>query len=298
MSRTIGFIGLGIMGRPMARNLMKAGYRLVAFSRSEASMAPLVAEGALKADSARQVAEESEVVITMLPDGPDVRAVVLGPGGVLEGAAKGLLVVDMSSISPIVSQEIAAACEAKGVEFLDAPVSGGEHGAIAGTLAIMAGGKAEALENVRPILEKMGSAITHAGPAGAGSMTKLANQIMVACNIAGVGEALALSSKAGLDPEVVFNAVKGGMAGGAILNVKAPAIFSRNFQPGFRLDLHYKDLKNALSAAEELKVPLMFTSLVQSLMTAMLNQGKGDLDHCAIVNAIEEMANVEIRKRT
>jgi 2-hydroxy-3-oxopropionate reductase len=298
VSRTIGFIGLGIMGRPMARNLVKAGYRVVVFSRSEASMAPLVAEGALKADSARQVAEKSEVLITMLPDGPDVRAVVLGAGGVLEGAAKGLIVVDMSSISPIVSQEIAAACEDKGVEFLDAPVSGGEHGAIAGTLAIMAGGKAEALENVRPILQTMGSAITHAGPAGAGSMTKLANQIMVACNIAGVGEALALSSKAGLDPEVVFNAVKGGMAGGAILNVKAPAIFSRNFQPGFRLDLHHKDLKNALSAAEELKVPLMFTSLVQSLMTAMLNQGKGDLDHCAIVNAIEEMASVEIRKRT
>jgi 2-hydroxy-3-oxopropionate reductase len=298
VSRTIGFIGLGIMGRPMARNLMKAGHGLVVFSRSEASMAPLVAEGAVKAESVRQVAEKCGVVITMLPDGPDVRAVVLGPGGVLEGASKGLIVVDMSSISPIVSQEIAAACEEKGVEFLDAPVSGGEHGAIAGTLTIMAGGKAEALENVRPVLEKMGSVITHAGPAGAGSMTKLANQIMVACNIAGVGEALALSSKAGLDPEVVYNAVKGGMAGGAILNVKAPAIFSRNFQPGFRLDLHHKDLKNALSAAEELKVPLMFTSLVQSLMTAMLNQGKGGLDHCAVVNAIEEMANVEIRKRT
>ncbi len=298
MSRTIGFIGLGIMGRPMARNLMKAGYSLVVYSRSEASMAPLAAEGAGKAGSAKQVAEQSDVVITMLPDGPDVRAVVLGTGGVLEGAARGCVVIDMSSISPIVSQEIAAACEEKGVEFIDAPVSGGEHGAIAGTLTIMAGGKKEVLAKVRPVLEKMGSAVTHAGPAGAGSMTKLANQIMVACNIAGVGEALALSSKAGLDPEVVFNAVKGGMAGGAILNVKAPAIFNRNFQPGFRLDLHHKDLKNALSAAEELKVPLMFTSLFQSLMTSLLNEGHGDLDHCAVVKAIEKMADVEIRKRT
>jgi 2-hydroxy-3-oxopropionate reductase len=232
----------------------------------------------------------------MLPDGPDVEAAVLGPGGVLEGARKGSVVVDMSSISPVVAQQVGAACAAKGVAFLDAPVSGGEPKAIEGTLAIMAGGQPEVFERVLPILEKLGSSVTLTGPVGAGNVTKLANQIMVACNIAAMGEALVLATRAGLDPEVVFNAVKGGLAGSTVLNAKAPMVIARNFQPGFRINLHQKDLRNALLAAESMKVSLPVTSLVQQMLMALMNEGKGNLDHSAIVTFIEQMAGVEVKK--
>jgi 2-hydroxy-3-oxopropionate reductase len=233
----------------------------------------------------------------MLPDGPDVEKAVLGPGGVLEGARPGAVVVDMSSISPTVSQKVAAACGEKGVEFLDAPVSGGEPKAVDGTLAIMVGGKPEVFEKALPVLQKMGSSVTLTGPAGAGNVTKLANQIMVACNIAAMGEALVLATRAGLDPEVVFNAVKGGLAGSTVLNAKAPLVIARNFKPGFRIRLHQKDLRNALLAAESMKVSLPVTSLVQQMLMALMNEGKGDLDHSAIVTFIEQMAGVEIKKR-
>jgi 2-hydroxy-3-oxopropionate reductase len=232
----------------------------------------------------------------MLPDGPDVEAAVLAPGGVLEGARKGSVVVDMSSISPVAAQKVAAACTAQGVEFLDAPVSGGEPKAIEGTLAIMAGGQPEVFERVLPILEKLGSSVTLTGPVGAGNVTKLANQIMVACNIAAMGEALVLATRAGLDPEVVFNAVKGGLAGSTVLNAKAPMVIARNFQPGFRINLHQKDLRNALLAAESMKVSLPVTSLVQQMLMALMNEGKGNLDHSAIVTFIEQMAGVEVKK--
>src|SRR4051794_39317424 len=232
----------------------------------------------------------------MLPDGPEVEAAVLGAGGVLEGAKAGSVLVDMSSISPLVSQKVGAACEAKGVEFLDAPVSGGEPKAVDGTLAIMVGGKAESFAKVEAILAKMGSSVTLTGPVGAGNVTKLANQIMVACNIAAMGEALTLATKAGLDPEVVFNAVKGGLAGSTVLNAKAPMVIGRNFKPGFRINLHQKDLRNALLAAESLKVSLPFTSLVQQMLLALINDGKGNLDHSAIVTFIEDMAGIEIKK--
>jgi len=292
----IGFVGLGIMGKPMARNLLKAGYSLIVYDLQPGPLAELREAGATAGASCRAVAAQSEIIITMLPDGPDVETAVLGPEGVLAGAGKGALIVDMSSISPNVSQKLAAACAAQGVDFLDAPVSGGEPKAIDGTLAIMVGGAPAAFERARPILEKMGSAVTLTGPVGAGNTTKLANQIMVACNIAAMGEALVLATRAGLDPEVVFNAVKGGLAGSTVLNVKAPMVMARNFKPGFRIELHHKDLRNALLAADSLKVSLPFTSLVQQMLVALMNEGKGGLDHSAIVQFIEGMAGVEVKK--
>jgi 2-hydroxy-3-oxopropionate reductase len=280
----------------MARNLLKAGYSLVVYDVASAPVAELTAAGAEAGESSSDTARRVEMVITMLPDGPDVEKAVLGPGGVLEGARPGSMVVDMSSISPTVSQKVAAACSEKGVEFLDAPVSGGEPKAVDGTLAIMVGGKSEVFEKALPVLQKMGSSVTLTGPAGAGNVTKLANQIMVACNIAAMGEALVLATRAGLDPEVVFNAVKGGLAGSTVLNAKAPMAIARNFKPGFRIRLHQKDLRNALLAAESMKVSLPITSLVQQMLMALMNEGKGDLDHSAIVTFIEGMAGIEVKK--
>ncbi len=290
----IGFIGLGIMGKPMTRNLMKAGHELIVYDVVAGAVDELVGAGAKRGACSRDVASRSEIVITMLPDGPEVEQAMLGHDGVLEGARPGAIVIDMSSISPLVSQKLGAACAAKGVEFVDAPVSGGEPKAVEGTLAIMAGGKREIFERVEPVLKTMGSSVTLTGPVGAGNVTKLANQIMVACNIAAMGEALVLATKAGLDPEVVFNAVKGGLAGSTVLNAKAPMVIARNFKPGFRIRLHQKDLRNALLAAESMKVPLPLTSLVQQMLMALMNEGKGDLDHSAIVNMIEDRAGVEV----
>jgi len=292
----IGFIGLGIMGKPMARNLLKAGYSLVVYDLRPGPLTELGEEGATTVACCRDAAAQSENIITMLPDGPDVEIAILGPDGVLAGARRGSLIVDMSSISPNVSQKIAAACAAHEVDFLDAPVSGGEPKAIEGTLAIMVGGAPAAFERARPILEKMGSAVTLTGPVGAGNTTKLANQIMVACNIAAMGEALVLATRAGLDPEVVFNAVKGGLAGSTVLNLKAPMLIARNFKAGFRIELHQKDLRNALLAAESLKVSLPLTSLVQQMLMALMNEGKGHLDHSAIAQFIERMAGIEVKK--
>ncbi len=296
MSSKIAFIGLGIMGKPMSRNLMKAGHSLVVYDIAAGPVEELAKEGAAKAASSAEAAARGEIIITMLPDGPDVEAAVLGPGGILEGANPGSILVDMSSISPMVSQKVAARCAQKGVEFLDAPVSGGEPKAIDGTLAIMVGGKAEVFEKVKTVFAAMGSSVTLTGPVGAGNVTKLANQIIVACNIAAMGEALVLATKAGIDPEVVFNAIKGGLAGSTVLNAKAPMVVNRNFKPGFRIRLHQKDLRNALLAGESLKVPLPITALVQSMIVSLMNEGKGELDHSAIVQFVEKMAQVEVRK--
>jgi 2-hydroxy-3-oxopropionate reductase len=284
------------MGKPMSKNLLKAGHTLVVFDVVAGPLAELTEAGAARGESCADTAARSDVIITMLPDGPEVETAVLGPGGVLEGARAGSTVVDMSSISPIVAQKVAAACAAKGVEFLDAPVSGGEPKATDATLAIMVGGKAEVFEKVLPILQKLGSSVTLTGPVGAGNVTKLANQIMVACNIAAMGEALVLATRAGLDPEVVFNAVKGGLAGSTVLNAKAPMVIARNFKPGFRIKLHQKDLRNALLAAESMKVSLPFTALAQQMLMALMNEGKGDLDHSAIVTFIEGMAGIEVKR--
>ncbi|WP_321476018.1 2-hydroxy-3-oxopropionate reductase [uncultured Paludibaculum sp.] len=292
----IGFVGLGIMGKPMARNLLKAGHKLVVYDIVAASVAELGTAGAEAATSAADAAARSELIITMLPDGPEVQAAVLGTAGVLEGAAPGSIVVDMSSINPLTAQKVGAACAAKGVEFLDAPVSGGEPKAIDATLAIMVGGAQATFDKALPVLKSLGSSVTLTGPVGAGNVTKLANQIMVACNIAAMGEALVLATKAGLDPEVVFNAVKGGLAGSTVLNAKAPMVIGRNFKPGFRIRLHQKDLRNALLAAESMKVALPLTSMVQQMLVASMNNGRGDLDHAAIVNVIEDMAQCQVRK--
>lgn len=292
----IAFVGLGIMGKPMSKNLLKAGHSVVVFDVAPAPVADVVAAGGTAAKSSKEAASLADVIITMLPDGPEVEAAVLGPGGILEGAAKGSTVVDMSSISPVVAQKVGAACAAKGVNFLDAPVSGGEPKAIEGTLAIMVGGDANTFAKIEPILKNMGASVTLTGPVGAGNVTKLANQIIVACNIAAMGEALTLATKAGLDPEVVFNAIKGGLAGSTVLNAKAPMVISRNFQPGFRIALHQKDLRNALLAAESMKVSLPLTGAVQNQLMALMNDGKGSLDHSAIVTFTEKMAGVEIKK--
>jgi 2-hydroxy-3-oxopropionate reductase len=292
----IGFIGLGIMGKPMARNLIKAGHRLTVYDLVAERIAEAVQFGAACSESGKDAAARSEVVITMVPDGPEAEAAILGKSGALEGAKPGAVIVDMSSISPLVAQKIGTACSAKGIEFLDAPVSGGEPKAIDGTLAIMVGGKKEAFEKILPLLQAMGSSATLTGPVGAGNVTKLANQIMVAVNIAAMGEALVLATKAGLDPEVVFNAVKGGLAGSSVLNAKAPMLISRNFKPGFRIRLHQKDLRNALLAAEDMKVSLPFTSLAQQVLMALMNEGRGDLDHAAIASFTEDMAKVQVQK--
>jgi 2-hydroxy-3-oxopropionate reductase len=287
----IGFIGLGIMGKPMVRNLRKAGHDLVVYDRHPERVDAVIESGVESGRSGEDVARRSDVVFTMLPDGPQVEEAVLGPAGLLHGARSGLIVVDTSSTSPLVSQKVAAACADKGVAFMDAPVSGGEPKAIDGTLAIMVGGDKATFEQVAPLLRAMGSSVTLTGGVGAGNVTKLANQIIVACNIAAMSEALVLASHCGVDSEVVFNAIKGGLAGSAVLNAKAPMVISRNFKPGFRIRLHQKDLRNALLTAESEKVPLPLTSLVQQMLIALMNRGRGDLDHSAIVTFIEDMCS-------
>ncbi len=289
----IGFVGLGIMGKPMVRNLIKAGYSLIVYDVVGTAMEEVAGDGAKTASSAKEVAEAAPVVITMVPDSADSEAAILGPNGVLEGASSGSSVIDMSSIAPASSQKIGAACDAQGVEFLDAPVSGGEPGAIAGTLAIMVGGKKNVFDKFVGLMEPLGNS-TYCGDYGAGNTTKLANQIIVALNIAAVGEARVLSKHAGLDPNIVFEAIKGGLAGSTVLNAKGPMMINGNFDPGFRIRLHQKDLNNALQTARELGVPLPFTALVQQVVGSLMNEGKGESDHSAIANFIEDMAGITI----
>jgi 2-hydroxy-3-oxopropionate reductase len=292
----LGFVGLGIMGRPMMKNLLKAGHTVVAYTRTSSVLDACVADGAARGASNKDVGARSDMIITMLPDGPQVEEVVLGSGGILEGAKAGSMIVDMSSINPLVSQKIGKACAAKGVEFLDAPVSGGEPKAIDGTLAIMVGGSEEAFRKAEPVLKCMGSSVTLTGPVGAGNTTKLANQIMVACNIAAMGEALTLATRCGLDPEVVVNAIKGGLAGSAVLNAKGPMLIARNFKPGFRINLHQKDLRNALQTAESTSVALPLTAIVQQMISSLVANGKGDLDHSAIATVAESLSHVEVKR--
>ena len=292
----IGFIGLGIMGQPMARNLIKAGYPLTIYSRRPESAEQLVADGASWASSSKAVAQRTEIIITMLPDSADSEEVILGPEGVLEGAGEGSVIIDMASISPLVSRRIAAEAAKKKADMLDAPVSGGEAGAVAGTLAIMVGGKKEVFQRCAPVLNTMGKSVVRVGDVGAGNVVKLANQIIVAANIEALGEALVLAQKAGVDPEMAFQAIRSGLAGSNVMEAKAPMIMDRNFQAGFRIRLHQKDLHNALLTGKELGVPLPVTGLVQQMLGALVNQGKGDNDHSSIVNFIEDMARVEIRR--
>lgn len=295
MSKKIGFIGLGIMGKPMVRNLLKAGHGLTVYNRSRPAMDDLKRAGAALGSSPKDVAASSEVVITMLPNSPDVEAVVLGAGGVLEGAKPGTVLVDMSTISPLVSQKIYQEAKKRGVKALDAPVSGGEKGAIEGILSIMVGGDQEVFEAVRPVLQAMGKTITYMGSAGAGGFTKLANQVIVAINLTAIGEALTLAAKAGLDPERLIQALGGGMAGSRCLEMKGPQIIKGNFQPGFKIDLHYKDLGLIMEAARSLQVSLPTTAIVQELFAALRAKGRGRLDHSAVITLIEDLANVKAR---
>ena len=292
---TIGFIGLGIMGKPMAKNLIKAGYKLVVYNRS-AKFDELLALGAAGAGSGREVASKSDIIITMLPNSPHVKEVILGADGVIDGVKSGSIVIDMSSIAPAVSRELASALKAKNVSFLDAPVSGGEPKAVDGTLAIMVGGDRAIFEKVKPILLKMGSSAVLTGDTGAGNVAKLANQIIVALNIAAVSEAFVLAAKAGLDPQMVFEAVKGGLAGSTVMNAKLPMIMDGNFKPGFRVELHIKDLQNALDTAHDLNVPLPLTASVMETLEAFKADGMAANDHSSIVRFYEKMAKVEVRK--
>jgi 2-hydroxy-3-oxopropionate reductase len=293
---TVGFVGLGIMGRPMLKNLLKAGHTVIAYGRNAEKLGACVADGAKRGASNSDVGARTSIIFTMLPDGPQVEEVVLGEGGILEGCKAGSLIVDMSSINPLVSQKVAEVCAAEGVGFLDAPVSGGEPKAIDGTLAIMAGGSEENFRKAEPFLKCMGSSVTLTGGVGAGNVTKLANQIMVACNIAAMGEALALSTRCGLDPDVVLNAVKGGLAGSAVLNAKGPMLIARNFKPGFKIQLHQKDLRNALQTAEANQMFLPLTALVQQMLLSLMGDGKGELDHSAIATFVEKLSHVEIER--
>ena len=293
--KRIGFIGLGIMGKPMAENLLKAGYELAVYDIVPERMEDLLKAGARRGSSGKEVAARSEVVITMLPNSPHVREAVLGPGGVLEGATPGTILVDMSSIAPLASQEIAAKAQAKGVAMLDAPVSGGEPKAIAGTLAIMVGGPQETFDQVKDILAKMGSSVTRVGEIGSGNVTKLANQIIVALNIAALSEAMVLATKAGVDPERVFQAIRGGLAGSAVLDAKVPLALKGNFKPGFRIELHIKDIANALDTAHELGVPVPLSSVVMEIMQALKADGKASHDHGGIIQFYEQLAKVQVR---
>ncbi|HZA55069.1 MAG TPA: 2-hydroxy-3-oxopropionate reductase [Candidatus Udaeobacter sp.] len=291
----IGFIGLGIMGKPMARNLLKAGYTLVVHNRSRGAVEELSKEGAQTAATAKEVAERTEILVTMLPDSPDVELVYSAETGVFAGANRGMLLIDMSSISPIVSRKLAQEAEKRGMDMLDAPVSGGEAGAINATLSIMIGGKAAAVERAMPVFQVLGKNIVHVGDAGAGQVTKAANQMVVGTTIAIVGEALVLSAKAGVDPAKVRQALLGGFAQSKILEAHGQKMLERNFKPGFRIRLHEKDMKIALATGLEYGVPLMVTSQVAQMMTAMRSMGNGELDHAGLIKLVEQMSNTELR---
>ncbi len=295
MAEKIGFVGLGIMGKPMARNLLKAGYDLTVYDIVGEAVEEVVGDGASAASSSSEVAAATDKIITMLPDSADSEKVILGPGGVLEGASAGKTIIDMSSIAPLVSQRIAAECAGKGVEMLDAPVSGGEPGAINATLAIMVGGKQEIFDQNFDLLKIMGSNVVLTGDIGAGGVTKLANQIIVAANIEALAEALVLSTKAGVDPEKVFNAIRGGLAGSNVMEAKAPMMLSRNFRAGFRIRLHQKDLRNVLQTAQDLNVPLPVTALVQQMLGSLVNDGEQEADHSALLKFVEDLSGIEVK---
>ncbi|HEX6436488.1 MAG TPA: 2-hydroxy-3-oxopropionate reductase [Candidatus Binatia bacterium] len=288
----LGFIGTGIMGKPMARNLIKAGYTLIVHNRSRAAVNELSKEGAHGAANSNEVAARADIIITMLPDSPDVDLVYTGVNGILSGVKSGTLLVDMSTISPAVARKLAGEAKKLSCDMLDAPVSGGEAGAISASLSIMIGGEAAAVERAMPIFESLGKNIVHVGAAGAGQVTKAANQMVVGTTIAIVSEALVLAAKAGVDPAKVRQALLGGFAQSKILEVHGQKMLEHNFKPGFRIRLHEKDMKIALGAGFEYGVPLMVTSQVAQMMSAMKASGDGDLDHSGLVKLIEQMAKV------
>ena len=294
MADTVGFIGLGIMGRPMAKNLMEAGYDLVVHNRSPEKAEELAGEGATAAGSPREVAEGCDVVITMLPDSPQVEEVLAGEGGVFEGVREGALILDMSTISPVVTESLAERAKEKGASLLDAPVSGGDVGAIEGTLSIMVGGSEEDFERAKPLFDVMGKTVTHVGPSGAGQVTKAANQIVVALTIEAVSEALVLGSAGGVSPEKILDVLGGGLAGNKVMEVKREKFLSRTFDPGFRSELHHKDLGIALAAGREYGVALPVTAVVDQMLLTMKKKGWGGEDHSALLRIIEDQSGHEI----
>lgn len=296
MTKKIGFIGLGIMGKPMALNLLSKGFQVTVNDLNKEAVQTLVDSGAVASESQKMIGESCEVIITMLPASHHVKQVVLGDNGVLSGAKQGTVIIDMSSISPVVSKEIAAEAAKKGVEMLDAPVSGGEPKAIDGTLAIMVGGKEEVYEQVKDVLHAMGTEVTLVGGNGSGTTAKLANQVIVNLNIAAMSEALVLAAKAGIDVEKMYQAIRGGLAGSAVLDAKVPLILDRNFVAGGRIDINLKDITNVMETAHDIGAPMPLSSQLLEIFHALKVDGKAADDHGGIVQYFEKLANVEVRR--
>jgi 2-hydroxy-3-oxopropionate reductase len=294
--QNIGFIGLGIMGKPMCMNLLKAGYNIFVYNRNPVPAEELQKKGCTISASIIDLAENCNTVITMLPNSPECEEIIIGGKGVIQSAKKGSLVIDMSSIDPLVSIKIGKKLLDKGIDFLDAPVSGAEIGAIEGKLAIMVGGKSDVFEKAIPIFKVLGSSYILVGEIGAGNFTKLSNQIIVGVNIAAVSEALLLAKKAGLSPTAVYNAIKNGLAGSKVLDNKAPMMINRNFKPGFKMDLHKKDMQNVLNAGTALGVPLPLTALVFEILKSLSSSGYGDLDNAGIIKFYERISNIEVKE--
>ena len=290
----IGFIGLGIMGKPMSKNLLKAGHELVVCDFNKDAVAEVVAAGAKEGANGAEIAKECDVIITMLPNSPHVRSVALGENGIVEGAHEGTVLIDMRSIDPVESKKIGAELAKKGIEMLDAPVSGGEPKAIDGTLSVMVGGKKELFDKYYDMLMVMAGSVVYVGELGSGNVAKLANQIVVAVNIAAVGEALSFAKKAGTDPELVYQAIRGGLAGSTVMDAKAPMMLSRNFKPGFRIELHIKDLTNALNAAHAIAAPVPLTGQLMEMMQALKADGYEKEDHSSLVKYYEKISNVTV----
>lgn len=294
----VGFVGLGIMGKPMCKNLLKAGYEVTAYDPfAKDALDDVVSCGAAKGESNADVASKSDVVIIMVPNSPHVRAAIFDEGGVAEGAKEGLDLIDMSSIAPLASKAIAEDCAKKGINMMDAPVSGGEPKAIDGTLSIMCGGPKSLFDKYTELLGVMGASVVHCGDVnGAGNTVKLANQIIVAVNIAACAEAYELAVMAGVDPDKVYAAIRGGLAGSTVMDAKVPMMMDRNFKPGFKIDLHIKDLNNALDTGHGLGTPMLLTSSVQEMMQWLHNNGEGQSDHSAILKYYERITGTEVHR--
>ncbi|MDO5649438.1 MAG: 2-hydroxy-3-oxopropionate reductase [Gallicola sp.] len=292
----VGFVGLGIMGKPMAKNIMKAGYELVVYTLEKEIIDEMVSEGAVGVNNSKEVAEQSDVIFTMLPNSPQVEQVLFNPGGLVEGLSRGKTIIDMSSINPVASKSFAKKLEALGVDFLDAPVSGGEPKAVDGTVSIMVGGKTEVFDKYYDLMMTMAGSVVRVGEVGAGNTTKLANQIVVALNIAAVSEAMILAKKADVDPSLVYEAIRGGLAGSTVMDAKVPMMIEGNYDPGFRIELHIKDLQNALDTSHEIQVALPLTASVMEIMQSLKIDGFGGNDHSAIVKYYEKINNIDISK--
>ncbi|HCA29724.1 MAG TPA: 2-hydroxy-3-oxopropionate reductase [Ruminococcaceae bacterium] len=292
----LGFVGLGIMGKPMSKNLVKAGHELVVFDFNKAAVDELVELGAKGVNSSAEVAKECDTIITMVPNSPHVRAACLGEGGIAETAKEGTVVIDMSSIDPVESKSIGEELAKKGIELMDAPVSGGEPKAIDGTLSVMVGGKKETFDKYYDLLMVMAGSVVYVGALGSGNVAKLANQVIVALNIAAVSEAMTLAKKMGTDPELVYQAIRGGLAGSTVLDAKAPMMLEHNFKPGFRIELHIKDLNNALNASHAVNAAMPLTAQIMEIMQSLKADGNEKDDHSAIVKFYEKISEVSVEK--